>query len=285
VTPPALTPRIWGILLRNEWFKARKRLAFLLPLGFILFVNVMAFGSQWYDARDDPDDSFALPEAWSQIFSDDTSMFLLIFASVCLIMLVSSEFSWRTARQNVIDGLSKSQWFVGKAMLLPMVGILFIGSSTLVGAVIASMGTDFGNASGPVGPIGVAGAAAGLLLAFMSAGGLALFISLAVRGAGGAMAVWFLWIFPMEQLIIPGILGRIEALQKYMQYLPFAAAQRLLGFENYDPAAFQRLVDAREAAERGVPPTPDLTGMLWVNAGWAVLLLVAAFLVFKRRDL
>ena len=28
----------------------------------------------------------------------------------------------------------------------------------------------------------------------------ALFIALAVRGAGGAMAVWFLWIFPMEQL-------------------------------------------------------------------------------------
>ncbi|MFV1986839.1 MAG: ABC transporter permease [Gemmatimonadota bacterium] len=285
MTPPALTPRIWGILLRNEWFKARKRMAFLLPLGFILFVNVMAFGSEWYDARDDPDDSFGLPGAWSDIFSEDMSMFLLIFGSVCLIMLVSSEFSWRTARQNVIDGLSKSQWFVGKALLLPMVGILFISSSTLVSATIAGLGTDFANASGPVLPIGVASAAAGLLLAFMSAGGLALFISLAVRGAGGAMAVWFLWIFPMEQLIIPGILGRIEALQKYMQYLPFAAAQRLLGFENYDPAAFQRLVEAREAAERGVPPTPDLTGMLWVNAGWAALLLVAAFVVFRRRDL
>ena len=285
MTPPALTGRIWLILLRNEWQKAWKRMAFLLPLGFFLFVNVMGFGSSYYDARNDPERSFALPEAWSEILSQDIGTFLLIFASICLIMLVSSEFTWRTARQNVIDGLSKTQWFVGKSMLLPVIGVLFILLSTMIGGVIGWMGTDPATASGPLFTAGVLRAMGALFLAFMSVGGLALFISLAVRGSGGAMAVWFLWIFPMEQLIVPGLLGRIAFLRDYLQYQPFLSAQRLLGFENWDPVAFQRLVDARREAERSIPPTPDMATDLWVNAAWALAFLIGAFLMFRRRDL
>jgi ABC-type transport system involved in multi-copper enzyme maturation permease subunit len=213
------------------------------------------------------------------------SMFLLIFGCVCLIMLISSEFSWRTARQNVIDGASKSQWFVGKAMLVPLIGILFLAANVLFALTFGLMGTDLAVASGSVLPIGVFKACGGLLLAFLSVGGLALFISLAVRGGGGAMAVWFLWILPVEQLIIPMTLGRIDALSEYLQWQPFLAAQRMFDFSNYDSAAYDRLVAAAQTAERPIPPVPDLGVALWVNAGWAVLFFVGAFLMFRRRDL
>ncbi len=285
MSAPALTGRIWGILLRNEWTKARKRMAFLLPLGFFLFVTLMGHGSSYYDARNDPDRTFALPEVWSDVFGQDFGTFMLIFASICLIMLVSSEFTWRTARQNVIDGLSKTQWFIGKSMLIPVVGLLFIILSTLIGGVIGWMGTDAASATGPLLSLGVVKAAGALFLAFVSIGGLALFVSLAVRGSGGAMAVWFLWISPMEQLIVPGLLGRIEFMREYIQYQPFLSAQRLLGFEKWDPAAFQRLVEASREAEREIPPPPDMAGDLWVNAAWAVAFGVGAFLMFRRRDL
>jgi hypothetical protein len=41
-------------------------------------------------------------------------------------MLVTSEFTWRTARQNVIDGLSKEQFFAAKWLMTMMVTIAFI---------------------------------------------------------------------------------------------------------------------------------------------------------------
>jgi len=274
------------VLFRNEWFKARKRLAFWLTLGFFSFVTLMSHGGSYFEARNDPDVTYGLPEAWSNVFSAETSIFLLIFACIAVIMLASSEFTWRTARQNVIDGLSKTQWFWGKAMLLPMLGVLYVGAVVLIGGGIGFLGTDVGAASGPILPLGVLEATGGLLLAFASVGGLALFLALAVRSTGGAMAVWFLWIFPMEQLIVPGVFGKIlPFLKDYFQYQPFAAAQRLLAFESYDPAAFDRLVAARVAAERTPPPPPDLTAVLWVNAGWAVLFLVVGFVWFRRRDL
>lgn len=284
MTAPALTSRIWGILFRNEWFKARKRMAFLLPFGFFLLITTGGFASSYFEARNDPDRSFALPVAWSQIFSEDMSMFLLFFASICLVMLVSSEFTWRTARQNVIDGVSKSQWFVGKTMLVPMIGILFVLALTVPGAIFASLGEGVA-ASGPAWTAGVFKAAGALLLAFFVAGSLALFVSLAVRGAGGAMAVWFLWVGVGEQLIIPQTLGRIDAIAEYLQYQPFLTATRLIGFENYDPTAFQRVVEAAEAAERSIPGTPDMTTSLLVAAGWVVVLIGGAHIMFRRRDL
>ena len=285
MTAPALTKRIWWILFRNEWFKARKRLAFLLPLGFYLFVTfINHFGPAW-QARDDPDRSYTLPEAWSRVFGEDQSMMLLLFAGVCLVMLVSSEFTWRTARQNVIDGLSKTQWLVGKAMLVPFLGLVFLSLAMTIGFVISFLGTDLAAASGPIISVGVFKAAGGMLLAFLSVGGLALFVSLSVRGAGGAIATWFLWIFLIEGVIVPQLLGRIDWLRDYLQYQPFTVAQRLFGLENYDPAAFQRLVEAREAAERPAPVLADLTGVLWINAGWAALFFLGAFVIFRRRDL
>lgn len=286
MTAPALTARVWGVLFRNEWFKARKRLAFWLTLGFFSFVTAMNHGSEFFDARDDPETTYALPEAWSNVFSADTSTFLLIFACIGLILLASSEFTWRTARQNVIDGLSKTQWYWGKIMLLPILGVVYVVAVVLIGGGIAWLGTDLGAAVGPILPLGVLKAAGGLLLAFASVGGLALFLALAIRSSGGAMAVWFLWIFPMEQLIVPGVLGRIMPfLRDYLQYQPFAAAQRLFAYESYDPAAFDRLVTAREAAERTPPPPPELTAILWVNGGWAVLFIGLGFLWFRQRDL
>ncbi|MDX1393818.1 MAG: hypothetical protein R3195_05485 [Gemmatimonadota bacterium] len=280
---PALTGKIWWILFRNEWFKARKRLAFLLPLGFYVFIAFGNYFSSYREAARDPERSFALPGAWREVLGDDMSTFFLIFASVCLVMLVSSEFTWRTARQNVIDGVSKTQWFVGKAMLVPLLAVLFIGLNIVIGATFAALGTD--GATGPMIPVGVWRAVGALFLAYCSLGGLALFISLAVRGAGGAMAVWFLWIGIIEQLIIPQTLGRIDAVQPLLQYQPFVLAQTLLGFEKWDPATFQRLVDAAREAGEEIPLAPDMTTGVLVTAGWAVALLVGAFIIFRRRDL
>ena len=62
MNPPALSGRIWGVLLRNEWFKTRKRLAFWLTLGFFSFITFMIHGESYFDARSDPDVNFTLPE-------------------------------------------------------------------------------------------------------------------------------------------------------------------------------------------------------------------------------
>ena len=196
---PALGPRVWGVLLRNEWFKARHRVAFIVTLGLFAFIQVMQHWDSALRARRDQDFTFALPEAWGAILGSDSTL-LLIFGSIVVIMLASSEFTWRTARQNVIDGLDKTQWYWGKVIMLGIVAVCFLTTQLLIGVSAALIGTDLGAATGPVVPFSALAATFALLLAFANVGGLALLCGLTVRNSGPAMAVWFFWITLGEQL-------------------------------------------------------------------------------------
>lgn len=281
---PALGPGVWTVLLRNEWFKARHRTAFVVTLGFYAFIQLMDHGDDFLRARGDDDSTHALPEAWSSIFSDD-SVLLLIFGSIALMMLVSSEFTWRTARQNVIDGLAKTQWFWGKVMLLVLVGLVFLSTKIIIGGGAALLGTDLSSEAGPIVPSSVLAASASLLLAFLSVGGLALLLALTVRNSGPAIAVWFFWIAFGEQLV-PSLIARlVPAAEPVLAMLPFSASQRVMSFWIFDAPTYARMVARAEAAGEAAPELPDVAMWLGVNAGWAIVFLVAAFVLFRRKDL
>ena len=198
-----------SVLFRNEMLKMYKRLAVWVTFGFFSFIMLMEFGGNYYRAAGDPDRDFGLPSAWPDILSGQSEV-ALIFGSVVLILLLSSEFSWRTARQNVIDGLSKEQFFLGKSLLLPVVGVLFISMNVIVGGAFALAGTDFGTLTEPL-MRGVHWSVIfGFLLAFIGYGSLALFCSLSIRNSGPAMAVWFFYVALGEIVpICPG--GTISA--------------------------------------------------------------------------
>lgn len=282
-THPALGPGVWAVLVRNEWFKARHRLAFGVTLAFFAFIHVMETADEVMSARDNDEVDYGLPAAWSDMFSED-SILLLIFASIAIIMLVSSEFTWRTARQNVIDGLSKMQWFWGKVCLLVITGLVFVGVKLAIVVGGALIGTDF-SAGAPLVPGWVILALGALFLAYLSAGALALLCALTIRSSGPAMAVWFFWITLGEQLV-PGLIQRVlPAAEPVLSLLPFAAAQRVLSYWLYDTAAYERMVAAAQEAERTAPEMPNVALLLGVNAGWAVLFVAVAYLVFRRRDL
>ena len=281
---PALGPGVWGVLVRNEWFKATRRLAFLVTFGLFAFIHLMDHGSDFREAQQNLERTYALPDAWSSIFSGD-SVLLLIFATLAVILLVSSEFSWRTARQNVIDGLDKSQWFWGKVILVVLVGLLFLTTKLFIGAGAASLGTDFSAADGPIVPLSVYAATGALFLAYLSSASLGLLCAVTIRNSGPAIAVWFFWITLGEQLL-PALLGRaFPVLQPAFAFLPFTAAQQALSFAAFDGPTYQRMVDRAIEAERTVPEL--VNGALWtgVNAAWAALFIAVAYWAFRRRDL
>ncbi len=131
-----------GVLLRNECLKTLKRLAFWVTYGSFTAIMIVSFLENFRRARRDPERPFSMPDSWPSIVADDNEI-ALIFGSVILLLLISSEFSWRTARQNVIDGLSKEQFFLSKLLLVPLLGLLFVATQTVVGATFSLFVTDF----------------------------------------------------------------------------------------------------------------------------------------------
>lgn len=273
--------RAFGVLLRNEWFKARKRVAFWIALGFYAFFTLMNHGQPFLERSED----FRLPDIWAAVFGGDSTM-VVIFAALTLVLLSATEFGWRTARQNVIDGLSKSQWFWGKSLLLPVVGLAFIGVHVAIPALLALIRTDFAAAEGPLVPLSVLQAAGGLGLAFLSVAALAFLLSLVIRKTGAALAVWFLWIGPIESGMLPGLVRRfLPDHAGWLEYLPFTNGFPLLDFRSYDAPAYERYAAAVEAAGRTPSPPVDPAWHLVAAAAWTALLVGIAFITFRRRDL
>ena len=276
---------IISVLFRNEMLKMYKRLAFWVTFGFFTFIMFMVFGEEYVRASGDPERTFALPSAWSKILSDQSEV-ALIFGSVVLILLLSSEFSWRTARQNVIDGLTKEQFFLGKSLLLPVVGVFFISMNIIVGGGFALAGTDVGTLTEPL-MRGVHWSVIfGFFLAFIGYGSFALFCSLSIRNSGPAMAVWFFYVALGEQML-SGAAGAIhDRLGEIAAYLPINTFNQLPRYLQYDPVAFQQAVQRAVENDRTPPGEPWAMGfLLMLSLEWIALFLGGSFFWFRKRDL
>ncbi|MCD8186628.1 MAG: hypothetical protein LUD68_09385 [Rikenellaceae bacterium] len=122
-------------LLNIEWMKIRKFRAFLWLLGFfavsVFGLNYLCYGV--VEMRNQaqaqvPDLSriligqpFAFPEVWKTV--GYLSSFLLFLPGLMLILLVCNEFSFRTHRQNILDGQSRSQFLWAKTAVMVLLGL------------------------------------------------------------------------------------------------------------------------------------------------------------------
>jgi ABC-type transport system involved in multi-copper enzyme maturation permease subunit len=272
-----------GVLLRNECIKTLKRLAFWVTYASFTAIMTMGFVDDLRRARRDPERPFSLPDSWSRILADNNEV-ALIFGSVILLLLISSEFSWRTARQNVIDGLSKEQFFLSKLLLLPMVGLLFVATKTVIGATFSLFATDFSTGETLVRGVHVS-ALGGFALASLGYGSLALFSALAVRNSGPALALWFFYVALIENLIANGLVAISEGLEPVVRHLPISTFNQLFEFIQHDPAALRRAVQNAIENERQIPEIWDMGTLLLASTLWIAVFVGVSFVWFRKRDL
>jgi ABC-type transport system involved in multi-copper enzyme maturation permease subunit len=271
-----------GILLRNEWTKARHWRAFRVPVLLFAVLMGLNFGGAFFTARNQGRLPPALPEAWTYILGG--SQATLFFVAVVLIPLIASEFTQRTARQNIIDGLSKEEWFIAKLMVLPLTALLFILLQVGIGSGFALAGTDFSTASGPW--IGRADLAAlgGVLLAVLGSSSLAFMLAFLVRNSGPAIALFFVYAVAVESLL-KELLPRVKALAGIAPHLPITVFLKLLSRVQFDPAAAARAVEAALKAGRPAPTIPGTSFLVALAIAYIALFVGVAFVTYRRRDL
>ena len=270
-----------GVLLRNEALKALRRLAFWTGvLVLALFVFLVSWGPFWDAWTGDPS-TFALPEAWTATTLNLASLAGLFGATV-LILLIGSEWTWKTARQNVIDGLSREQWFAGKLLLWLMLTVVFVAVPLLITGGLAAVNTELG--TWPlvrVSDLVVIGGVALMVAGFLGMGFLTAFL---VRSPGSAVGLFFLWVF-VEQLVT-GLLDVLDDWRgEVARYLP----QNVLGYlgsrAQYDPELRQAQIERAVAAGRPAPEYFDLPVVVALTAGWMALFALGAYVAYRRRDL
>ena len=274
--------KILTLLLRIEWLKAAKRRIFWVAIGaFGLFVAIRAVIGI-YMAQVNPDVVFTLPERWPDILGT-VSGFGPLFAAILMILLFAPEFSWRTARQNIIDGLSKEQFFTGKVILLVGLVLLFMAVAVLIGIISTIFGPGESDSSifRPSDLSFMGGIALGMLVY----GSIGLMLSTHLRSSGSALGILFLYI--VVEGVIPLLTLRMgsKTVRDAMEFLPLKLVQNLGDHRAYYAEELAEMSTIRPELELVPLGSTDVGVLVLVALAYIMLLLGVSLLSLRRRDL
>ncbi len=219
-------------LLAIEWLKIRRYRTFWIQsvLFLVLFLlwnwgtqgGILKMGGGFLDS------SYSFPAVWGYV-GFWGSIFVL-FLCILTITLTCNEFTFKTHRQNVMDGWSRLDFFHSKVALVLAGSVLATFFEMLVGIL-------FGAATG-----GFDGFGEGwikvlyLFVLNLNYMGFALLIALFIKRSGLAIGLFFLYAFILDNLlgaivnkITDAQVGNFMPLQSSDELLPFPIMKTLGG--------------------------------------------------------
>ncbi|RXK81229.1 ABC transporter permease [Filimonas effusa] len=194
-------------LLKIEWLKVKNYRTFWILAGlFVISVvglnsivhefQVAKPGTKGMDAAaamllGAP--PFRFPDVWHTV--SWLSGFMLFIPCLLIVILTTNEFNFKTHRQNVIDGLSRTEFVIAK---IADVVVIALASTIIVAITVLIFGFAEGNASFSFDK------AEYLLYFFIQAlsyGSVALLMSVLFKRSGITIGILFLYISVLERLV------------------------------------------------------------------------------------
>lgn len=298
-------------LFEIEFIKTTRRAAFWVTAGIytlfaVLVLSFLVFAAQAVNVNNQ-EVLLRLPEGWSGLIGL-FKWFSTIYVPVTITLLVASEFTYRTARQNVIDGLSKEEFFLSKLFLTLLTAAVYL----LIFLVTVFIFGAIGSAKAESTALLVRGQDVALLVAYfvvlLGYGIVAFFFSFLVRSSGAAMASTLLYTIVIEN-IVSVALGFTESLKDVAKYLPTKVFDDLLNPLRYDAEKLaeateriQKMRDEVELIAQDMPsraeqakqflaqmeqslPAHDTSLAYILALSYIIAICASIYLVFKRRDL
>lgn len=255
-------------LIRTEWLKMKKYNAFwwimgitalsypginyIFYLGYDNLINQPTQASQY--AKLAIGNPFSFPEVWHTV-AYFSSWFIFIPA-VVIIMFISNEYTFKTHRQNIIDGWSRSQFITSKLMD----ALILSGIITLL-YILVCLVTGYTNS--PVNSNPLAGSYYTGLFALQTFAqlSLAFLTGFLIRKAFLALGVFLFYFLILENLIVG--LFRWKNLEAG-HYMPLELSDLLVpppGFIRLvNPDSYQKSLDA---IYLHIPLTIIFTAIIW----------------------
>ena len=182
-------------LLKIEWMKIRHYKAFWV-FSILYFVSILGINYTGYYINNLTRQSmpastmllgspYGFPKVWQTV--GWMSSWLLYFPGILFIMMLSNEFSFKTHRQNIIDGLSRTQFINVKFVFV----LLFSVVATFFNLIVAFL---FGWLTSGVMP-GTEGMENIIYIFIQTVDyiAFAMFLAVLFRRSGVAIAVFFLY--------------------------------------------------------------------------------------------
>ena len=129
-------------IIRTEWLKVKSYRTFWVLFGvavlFIPAINIIVAEFN-KNVKAQTKGMFAVslydfPMVWQMIVNVNTN--LTIFFGFLLVILVTNEFTFKTHRQNVIDGWSRQQFLYSKFLWVAVLSLTSLVMTVLTGIIL-----------------------------------------------------------------------------------------------------------------------------------------------------
>lgn len=266
-------------LLRTEWLKIKRYKPFwvvfvLYPVCLGSIVTIALWGQKKIQSAASDAGAggvvdaylpFAFPTVWQSVAY--LASWLHFVPAVLLVLVVTNEFSFRSHRQNLLEGWSRAQFLLAKVALT-------LGLSLYCTAVAALFTGIAGAVSGSAPTLGGARFLVLLFLQSSVYGMFALLLAFLIRRAALSLAA-----FLMYSMILENILAFFVNLQwsGFGGYLPLEAASGLV------PIPFVK-ENAPEAAKE-LLAGPSETALIVVSVLYLVAFTAVLWGRFRKEDL
>ena len=215
--------------LKVEWLKVKYYRTFWILIA-VIGICIPAFNYVIYDFTDNSfpkingqsllGNPFSFPNVWRTV--PYNAGILIFMPAILIITLFTNEFSYRTHRQNIIDGWSRSRFIFIKLFEIFLLDLfvtgivvltcLYFGFITKTSAQPAARWDQYRN----------------ILYFFVETldySLIALLFAMLIRRAGLAMGIFFLYMI-VEQFVVS--LGRNKYKVVWVDYLPEEVSDRLI---------------------------------------------------------
>ncbi len=277
-------------LLSIELFKLwHNRISKILILGYFMLIFSVAIlstikvelGPIEFHLADQG--IFNFPYIWH--FNTFMIGLLKIFFAIIIVAMIGNEYSYKTLKQNLIDGLSKGEFLRSKIYAI----LAFVITSTLlvfiISLILGGIYSDYNELQIVFSDLEYLLAYAVKLFGFFS---FCLFLSLLIKRSAFALGLLAFW------QVFEGIAYGLMK-WKLSDYIPFLSAEDVFKFfplnamGNLIKEPFSRLSAIQNIADQigeGFNKDYDISVLsLLIVLAWSVLFLRGAYLLLKRRDL
>jgi ABC-2 type transport system permease protein len=224
---------------------------------------------------------FNFPFIWH--FNSYIAAILKLFLAIVIVSMMSNEYSHRTLKQNLIDGLSKKEFVLSKfltVLLFSVISTLFL---VIVSLILGYSFSDFTELSIVFSDMEYVVGYFIKLLAFFT---FCMFVGILIKRS--AFALGFLFIWWIFEGILYGVLNfRLfrdsDIPENIMQFFPLTAMSNIV----IEP--FSRLTFIKTAATQIGEELDKDYGVHWyqllIVIVWTVLFVYLSLALLKKRDL
>ena len=226
---------------------------------------------------------FNFPYIWH--FNTYMAAILKFFLLLVIVSMVSDEYSYKTLKQNLIDGLSKKEFILSKfytVIVFSLISTVFI---FVISLILGLMYSDYNELSIIVTDLEYLVAFFTKLVGFFSMG---LFFGILVKRAAfavGTMVVWFIGEGIFKGYLLWGfgdLKNTSDTVEFILQLLPGEAISNLIKQPFSRLGAVKTL--ANTMGKTFDKPEVELSGILIVFV-WTFIFIYLSYTLLKKRDL